>query len=435
MDESACSPSVAVPAAAAGQPFPCGLTLLERATAALRAHLDAHGLPDYAVFYAGDLDVADLDRFLPRLDPRAAWRPIALLDGGAQPLALAEDDGRPARLEPGGVLHLPRHRFVLARWYSINDRGQYLQSLRLAAAPADTAAAGADALCRALVDLRRRGDAPVWQVVRDAYDSEIKPRQPLAWDDLFLPADVVARVRAEVVQFFAPAVAELYRSLDVPYRRGVLMHGPPGNGKTSIVRALGAALPDVPAILLRPARSFDDGDLQYVFRKWADHAPALLVIEDLDHVLKTVDFSQFLNLIDGIEGSLSGGLMLVATTNHPEQLDPALNNRPGRFDVVMEVPCPDAGLRRSFFDRHLPAEDAAVRARLAADTDGLSFSHLQEIVRLAGLIAIHDAGGVRTAEHLRRATDLVRAGHRNALHGFPPAPDAAFGLAQFRRRE
>ena len=83
----------------------------------------------------------------------------------------------------------------------------------------------------------------------------------------------------------------------------------------------------------------------------------------------------------------------------------------------------------------LDGVDEALRARLAAETAGLSFSHLQEILRLAGLLAVHDGSVRRTSEHLKRATAMVHDTHRSARHGFPVAADGAFGLAQFRRRE
>jgi hypothetical protein len=404
--------------------------MMERASAALRAFCRAAGLEDYVVFHAYDLDLHDVDAFLADLDPRAVWQPLPLLSDAHQPHAFVTGC-TPERLDPPGLLHLPRHRVVLARWHMIGSESSR-ETFQLAAAPSHEVYR---ALHRAVLDLRRRTSQPVWQIVYNSYRTETRPRQALAWSDLFIPQAVVARIDSELVGFFSKPVEALYESLDVPYRRGVLMYGPPGNGKTSIIRALGSALPRVPAFILRPAKGFDDDDLQSVFRKWTEHAPAMLVIEDLDHILKLVDLSQFLNLIDGIEGSLTGGLLLVATTNHPEELDPALNNRPGRFDVVIEIPSPTVDLRRRFFDTRVAEAAEALRARLATETAGLSFSHLQEILRLAGLLAVHDGAPRRTDEHLSRATAMVHDTHRSARHGFPVAPEAPFGLAQFRRQE
>jgi len=97
------------------------------------------------------------------------------------------------------------------------------------------------------------------------------------------------RVDSEIIGFFKPEVAAMYRQLGVPYRRGVLMYGEPGNGKTSLIRRIGAALPNVAALLLRAGTNFDTDDLTSAFNEWKALAPAMLVIEDLTAVIQTVN--------------------------------------------------------------------------------------------------------------------------------------------------
>ena len=187
-------------------------------------------------------------------------------------------------------------------------------------------------------------------------------------------------------------------------------------------------------MILRPGGNFGTDQFESVIRRWRRQAPAMLVIEDLNWLLDQVNVSTFLNALDGIDtAGPSGGLLLIATTNYPEDLDPAINNRPGRFDVVIEVPSPDGVLRLAFLRRHLPAMAAATLERVAKETDRLSFAHLQEILRLSGLNAIHAGRTTRSDADLLDAATTVRATYEQAIRGFPQKPEMPFGLLPLRK--
>jgi hypothetical protein len=334
-----------------GANLPAEPVLTERAAALLRAHLRPRGLDRYHIYYCTGLDYPVVEKHLEQLGERGAtWTQATPLSDGGEPVAaLSVRDDSPKRREPG-FLHLPRHHVVLARWHW-RDHYNSLATLWLCAAR------GPEDVVALKQDLRRcrESSPPVWQIVRGAEygGDDPVPRERDAGEGLIIPLPLRTRIESEIITFFSDDVLKLYRSLNVPHRRGVLLHGPPGNGKTSIIRWVGAAVPRVTALILRPHPTFDGDDLESVVDRWTSQAPGILVIEDLNWLLKKVDLSLFLNLIDGLAQSTESGLLLIATTNHPNELDPAVNNRPGRFDVVIEVPSPNHASRTEFFARML----------------------------------------------------------------------------------
>jgi hypothetical protein len=421
------------PAAPVIGTLPAGITLSQRAAAMLRAYLEEARLGHYRIFHCPPHDLYDIELSLKQLDePGACWETMPALVRDGQEISTITHEDESSKIWDAGVLRLARHEVVLARWYWVDVEGNgALRALWLAGAPS---AKVFHQLRTVVADYRRQNAASFWQIVRGyaGCDGPRIARKPC--DNLLLEDEIRNRIERELIGFFAPEVAQMYRALDVPYRRGALLHGPPGNGKTSLIRHLGHRLPKVPAMLLRPSADFDSGDLEEVIRRWSQQAPAILVIEDLNWLLKQVNVSTFLNLLDGVDSAVSGGLLLIATSNYPEQLDPAINNRPGRFDVVVEIPCPSQALRLAFLRSALAECPAGTIDRLAEDTHGLSFAHLQEILRLSGLEAIHAGRHLRSEQDVLSAARTVIQTYHHASSGFPIKPEMPFGLLPLRNR-
>ncbi|HSU67063.1 MAG TPA: ATP-binding protein [Tepidisphaeraceae bacterium] len=411
--------------------LPSSFVLTGESVAALRAYLDDRGLSDYRIYYCSNHDLHDIDNYLADLDKSAAWEPCPPAGRNPEPLTVITYDTKAARGWESGVLRLAKFECVIARWYWVDSRHS-TPAVWLVAAPSPD---HYFKLHREIETRRHARGAAAWQIVRGAYcNDERIPREPTKGDDLLLSEEIHQRVHADILHFFDAEAAELYRSLGVPHRRGVLLHGPPGNGKTSTIRYIGSVLRHIPAMILRTTADFDSDDLEQVLARWRRQAPAILVIEDLNWLLQAVNVSTFLNQLDGIESDMTGGLLLIATTNHPDALDPAINNRPGRFDVVIEIPCPARPLRVEFFRRKCPGLDEPTIDRLAAQTERMSFAHLQEILRLAGLFSLHATRRARTPDDLLRAAKVLQATQSDADRGFPTRPETPFGLAGWTRR-
>jgi hypothetical protein len=209
----------------------------------------------------------------------------------------------------------------------------------------------------------------------------VQSKKPRSFDSVILDKSLAQRVVDDAQMFMGSK--QWYDDMGIPYRRGYLLHGPPGCGKTSFCLALAGVLQLDVCLLSLSEKSLSDSDLLFLFR----NAPlrSIILLEDVDAVFicrenkdddSRITFSGLLNAIDGVASQ--EGRMVLMTSNHLDLLDPALI-RPGRIDIQIMVSCASAEQLEAMFLRFFPGySDEARRFATSLPSGVLSLAQVQE---------------------------------------------------------
>ena len=210
---------------------------------------------------------------------------------------------------------------------------------------------------------------------------------------MILPPDLLDGIERQVLGI-ARHCAELSAS-GQHLKRGVLLHGPPGTGKTHTVRYLIGQLPDVTAIVISGAALRFIGEACAIARTLQ---PAVVVVEDVElaaeprgpHAPLDPLLLQLLNEMEGLSDDANVTFLL--TTNRADLLEEALAARPGQVDHTARLPLPDAAARRRLIRLYQGGLriSRASASEVVARTDGVNASFIRELLRRA---AVHAADG------------------------------------------
>ncbi len=203
------------------------------------------------------------------------------------------------------------------------------------------------------------------------------------FDNLILKGDLKEDIQQDLTQFFASR--STYEMYGIPWKRGILFVGLPGNGKTHAVKAIINAMgrPCLYVKSFHAEHSTDEDNIREVFERARKSAPCILVLEDLDSLLTSQNRAFFLNELDGFAANI--GIVTLATTNHPERLDPAILDRPSRFDRKYPFDLPELSERKAYIGMWNSSLQPALRLadeaayKLAELTEGFSFAYLKEL--------------------------------------------------------
>jgi len=203
------------------------------------------------------------------------------------------------------------------------------------------------------------------------------------FDNLVLHGTLKQDIQDDLANFLASR--HTYEAYGVPWKRGILFIGAPGNGKTHTVKALINKMQQ-PCLYVKSFKSqyfTDNENIRQVFKQARQSAPCILVLEDLDSLINAENRSFFLNELDGFASN--AGVVTLATTNHPDRLDLAIVERPSRFDRKYHFELPAFPERKAYLELWNDTLKVGMRlsdvatTQIAELTEGFSFAYLKEL--------------------------------------------------------
>lgn len=192
------------------------------------------------------------------------------------------------------------------------------------------------------------------------------------------------RVIQEIQKFWDRE--ELFHVWEIAHKRGILLYGPPGSGKSCTIQLI---VEDVVCKRNGAVFKFDNPDLfsdgLRTFREIQPETPIVVLMEDLDSILDLWDESEVLNILDGVDNI--DKVVFLGTTNYPEVLEQRFLNRPSRFDRRFHMPHPTDDHRTIYFNHLKKGKEDVIAAsevdidieRWVKDTDEMSIAHCKEL--------------------------------------------------------
>ena len=286
-------------------------------------------------------------------------------------------------------------------------------------------------LSRSLMKKMGGGNSMMFNMGKSNAKVYVKSAEGIKFDDVAGEDEAKENLQEVVNYLHDPSK---YQDIGASMPKGILLVGPPGTGKTMLAKAV-AGEANVPFFSMSGSEFVEmfvgmgASKVRDLFRQAKEKAPCIVFIDEIDAIGKKRDgqlggndereqtLNQLLTEMDGFEGNT--GVIILAATNRPESLDPALT-RPGRFDRRVPVELPDLKGREEILKVHAKkikiAEDVDFN-KVARMASGASGAELANIVNEAALRAVRDGRRFATQADLEESIEVVIAGYqkKNAI--------------------
>lgn len=279
--------------------------------------------------------------------------------------ANSSDTGQKARIEPPCP---PPESAVSSNKLNQEKISENLQ--------AKTWALVRDSTYLAIAGSKQELDAGVYNTSIDNQSNVYFEKRNICIDNLILFTDSISQIIIDEINIFWDRL-DIFKKFGFLHRRGYMMYGPAGSGKTATVQLIIANLIKRNGIVLICERPSTLNRALSVLRKVEPNRNIICLFEDIDSIVDCYGESDLLSVLDG-ENQVDK-VLNIATTNYPEKLDKRLVGRPRRFDRLIYVDMPSEIVRREYFKHKLSIEDSEL-ATWVKESDGFSFAAMTELV-------------------------------------------------------
>lgn len=169
-----------------------------------------------------------------------------------------------------------------------------------------------------------------------------------------------------------------FKEHGLAFKRGLLLWGPPGSGKTCTIKLAIQELIKRNGIVVKFCHPAIFSEGMRIFREIQPNTPVIVLMEDIDAIIEHFNESEVINILDGVD--MIQKVVFLATTNYPEKLGPRILNRPSRFDKRFKIGMPNADSRRIYLKNLIKERKVKVDLeRWVKDTNNFSIAHLKEL--------------------------------------------------------
>lgn len=175
---------------------------------------------------------------------------------------------------------------------------------------------------------------------------------------------------------------KIFRDYNLTYKRGIILWGPAGSGKSCTIQLIIADVVERGGIVIKFTHPSLFLQGMRAFKEVQKDTPIVVLMEDMDSIIETYSETSVLNILDGVDQV--DKTVFLATTNYPEVLGARILNRPSRFDKRFKIGHPNAESRKIYFEHLIGGDLKATNLNIdlktwVTDTEGFSIAHLKEL--------------------------------------------------------